>query len=57
MKKRNLKSLNLRKKVISSLKVEALTGRLKRATGDPCSGDTAPIYTCHPETCNPSEQR
>jgi len=36
--------------VISKLKIEALTGRLRRATGDPYSGDTAPIYRCHPET-------
>lgn len=52
MKKRNLKSLQLRKKVISSLKSETLTGRLRRGSDNPdCSGDTAMVYTCHPETC------
>ena len=57
MKKQTLKSLNLNKKVISTLKIEALKGQLRRATGDPCSGDTAPIYTCHPETCNGTQER
>ncbi|WP_298509821.1 hypothetical protein [uncultured Kordia sp.] len=51
MKKRELKSLNLHKKVISKLKVKDLTAKVGGATGDPCSGDTAPIYSCHEETC------
>ncbi|MFK7750619.1 MAG: hypothetical protein AB8B65_19670 [Kordia sp.] len=48
MKKRNLKSLKLRKRVVSNFKVRIVKGG---ATGDPCSGDTAPIYSCHQETC------
>ncbi len=57
MKKRNLKSLQLRKKVISSFKSDVLKGQLRRGSDDPnCSGDTAMVYTCHPETCNPVDQ-
>jgi hypothetical protein len=57
MKKRNLKTLELNKKVISSLKIETLKGQLKRdSEDDQCSGDTAPIYTCHPRTCNTQER-
>jgi hypothetical protein len=57
MKKRNLKKLNLQKKVISSLKVEALKGQLRRGSDNPnCSGETAMVYTCHPETCNNQER-
>ena len=57
MKKRSLKNLELNKKVISSLKIEALTGKFKRGSDDPnCSGDTAMVYTCHPETCNNQER-
>ncbi|MBC8757027.1 hypothetical protein H2O64_20310 [Kordia sp. YSTF-M3] len=56
MKKRNLKSLHLRKNVISNLKIDALKGQLRRGSDDPnCSGDTAIIYTCH-ETCNNQER-
>ncbi|WP_156168366.1 hypothetical protein [Kordia zhangzhouensis] len=52
MKKRNLKSLHLRKKVISSLKGEVVKGQFRRGSDDPnCSGDTAVIYTCH-QKCN-----
>ncbi|AXG68791.1 hypothetical protein KORDIASMS9_01007 [Kordia sp. SMS9] len=51
MKKQNLKSLQLRKKVISEFKVKDLTAKVGGATGDPCSGDTAPVYSCHQETC------
>jgi hypothetical protein len=53
MKKRNLKSLNLHKRIISNLKVEAVKGMLR----DSGSGDTHPDYTCHPETCNGTQQR
>ncbi|WP_430411107.1 hypothetical protein [Kordia sp.] len=57
MKKRTLKSLHLNKKVISNLKVETVKGQLRRGSDNPdCSGDTAMVYTCHPETCNPQEQ-
>ena len=53
MKKRNLKSLNLHKRVISNLKIETVKGQFRRGSDDPnCSGDTAMVYTCHPETCN-----
>lgn len=53
MKKRSLKNLELNKKVISNLKVDALKGQFRRGSDDPnCSGDTAMVYTCHPETCN-----
>lgn len=53
MKKRTLKSLNLNKKVISNLESDALKGKL----GDSGSGDTHPDYSCHPETCNGTQQR
>jgi hypothetical protein len=57
MKKRNLKSLHLHKRVISNLKIEAVKGQLRRGSDDPnCSGDTAMVYTCHPETCNGQPQ-
>jgi len=54
MKKRNLKTLSLHKKVISNLKIETVKGqRAGRGSDDPnCSGDTAMVYSCHPETCN-----
>lgn len=52
MKKRTLKNLNLNKKVISNLESEALKGQLRSG-----SGDTHPDYTCHPETCNGTQQR
>ncbi|WP_156168850.1 hypothetical protein [Kordia jejudonensis] len=48
MKKRTLKNLNLNKKVISNLEIEAVKGMLQ----DSGSGDTHPDYSCHPETCN-----
>jgi len=53
MKKRNLKTLNLHKRVISNLITEAVKGQ---RAGGPVhdtggSGDTHPDYTCHPETC------
>jgi hypothetical protein len=56
MKKRNLKNLQLRKKVISSLKEEALKGQFRRGSDNPdCSGDTAIVYTCH-DTCHKQEE-
>lgn len=52
MKKQNLKSLKLNRKVISSLKGETVKGKFRRGSDDPnCSGDTAIIYTCH-EKCH-----
>lgn len=57
MKKRTLKSLHLNKKTISNLKIEAVKGQLRRGSDNPdCSGDTAMVYTCHPETCNTRPQ-
>jgi len=52
MKKRSLNNLELNKKVISSLKIEALKGQLRRGSdNENCSGDTAVVYSCHQETC------
>lgn len=48
MKKQNLKNLALHKNVVSNLKILVINGG---ATGSPCSGDTAPIYSCHVEAC------
>ncbi|MBC8757028.1 hypothetical protein H2O64_20315 [Kordia sp. YSTF-M3] len=48
MKKRNLKSLRLQKRVISNFQNQAIKGMWR----DSGSGDTHPDYTCHPETCN-----
>ena len=52
MKKRNLKSLNLHKRVISNLLTEAVKGQRGPVHDTGGSGDTHPDYTCHPETCN-----
>ncbi|MGH1385024.1 hypothetical protein [Kordia sp.] len=56
MKKRNFKNLELNKKVISSLKIEAIKGQFRRGSdNENCSGDTAIIYTCH-EKCHNQEE-
>lgn len=57
MKKRTLKNLDLNKKVISAFTTETVKGQLKRGSDNPdCSGDTAMAYSCHPKTCNGSQQ-
>ena len=57
MKKRNLKSLQLQKRVICSLKKEGVKGQFRRGSDNlDCSGDTAMIYLCHAETCSRPER-